>query len=236
MASAAPAGGTSSVAARSAARDAVAPGSLGASRARAAVAAARSSPTTTIRPSEPATASTHSVVAAQDEARDAEPGRLALDAARIGEDGRGVELERQRRPVALRLDDADVRAGRSAPRASSAARVPGMEGEDDRAFGRGDGAAAGRPTRRSPRARGSRRGGSSRRGSRRVPAAARAPAVDARQHRRVADLAARPARRGPASGRRRGGRRHDALGAPGWRRRSASGRTASATGGRRRPG
>ena len=72
---------------------------------------ARSSPTTTIEPPESATASTHSVVAAQDEARHAEPGRLALDAARVGQDGRGVELEGERRPVALRLDDADPAAG-----------------------------------------------------------------------------------------------------------------------------
>ena len=40
----------------------------------------------------------------QDQARDAEPGRLALDAAGIGEDGGGMQLQRQRRGVARGFD------------------------------------------------------------------------------------------------------------------------------------
>ena len=107
---------------------------------------------------------------AQDQARHAEPGRLALDAARVGQDGRRVELERERRPVALRLDDADARAERGSRPRRARRRVPGWSA---RTTGRPVAATAPqqrRPGRERRRAPGSRRGGPSRRGSR--PAAA----------------------------------------------------------------
>ena len=46
--------------------------------------------------------------APQHEARDAQPGRLALDAARVGDDGCRVELQAERRSIALRVDHVDV--------------------------------------------------------------------------------------------------------------------------------
>jgi hypothetical protein len=45
--------------------------------------------------------------APEDQAGDPEPSRLTLDPARVGDDGRGVHLERERRSVALRLDQVD---------------------------------------------------------------------------------------------------------------------------------
>ena len=45
----------------------------------------------------------------EDQARSAQPGRLALDPARIGHDGRRMQLEREARPVAEWFDDVDRR-------------------------------------------------------------------------------------------------------------------------------
>ena len=92
--------------------------------------ARRRAPTTTIRPPDAGDRLDPLGRVAQDQARDAEPGRLALDAAGVGQDRRGVELERERRPVALRLDDADVRPQRDARRRSSATPRPRMERQD----------------------------------------------------------------------------------------------------------
>ena len=162
---------------------------------------------------------------AQDQARDAEPGGLALDAARIGEHGRRVELEGERGPVALRLDD--LHAGPEDD--------PGGVERRPRARDAGRARPAARPRRRARiaaqaahrrRARGSPPGGSSRRRSRPAGAPARRAAGRPPRARRPRRGPRRsPGRRGPASGRRRARRPRRSPPPPGWRRRSGSGRS-----------
>ena len=119
IAAAAPAGARSNAAARSRARAVERSGGASSASVRSARSASR--PTITIRPSEPATASSHSVVLAQDQARNAEPGRLPLDATGVGDHRGGMELEGERCPVALRIDQPDRPATARCPRARAPA-------------------------------------------------------------------------------------------------------------------
>ncbi len=68
------------------------------------------------------------------EARDAEPRRLALYPARIGQDSGRLELEAQGRPIAQWPDD-DHRRGKADPRRGQGGPGPRMEGQEDRAVG-----------------------------------------------------------------------------------------------------
>ena len=100
----------------------------------------------TIVPPESARASTHSVVPRRIRHGTREPGGLALDATRIGQDGCGVELQPEGRAVPLRLDDADVRRQLDRGRLEGRARAR-VQRQDDRALRARDPVQQGGPSR-----------------------------------------------------------------------------------------
>ena len=209
----------------------------GARRASSARARSASRPTTTIRPPDSATASTHSVASRR--TRHGTPSHAASrwtppESVRTAA---AWSWSGERRPVAERARRRGRRArARRRPRRAPP-RVPGWSASTTGRSGAATAPSRSAHARDRRRRRGSRRGGSWRRGSR--PGASGRPEPgrrDRRQRGRIADLGGDP---------RREVLHHvaderDAVGRcpprRGSRPRSASARTASARGGRRRPG